>query len=61
MSSKSIKLTVAKDDKDNKVVFYYAKPVDEEPEPSTGSGSDNGGSSSNTEPEEPGFIIDGNL
>ena len=61
VSSKSIKLTVAKDDKDNKVVFYYAKPVDEEPEPSTGSGSDNGGSSSNTEPEEPGFILDGNL
>ena len=61
VSSKTIKLTVAKDDKDNKVVFYYAKPAEEEPEPSTGSGSDNGGSSSSTEPEEPGFIIDGNL
>ncbi|MGN0073303.1 MAG: hypothetical protein ACI36W_05875 [Coriobacteriales bacterium] len=55
VGAKTVKLVIAKDDGDNKVIFYYQKPAEPEsdPEPSGG----NGGSGT-SEPDPPNFIID---
>lgn len=57
VGSKTVKLTIAKEDGDNLVTFYYQKPSEPEPEPEP-SGGDGG---SSNEPEPPNFIIDNDI
>ena len=60
VGSASVKLVVAKDDGDNKVIFYYQKPAEPEPEPDP-EPSGGSGSGSGNEPAPPSFIIDNDL